>query len=171
MPRISGIEIPQNKRTEIALTYIYGIGRQNVDQILKLAHVDANKRAKDLTGDEVVRLQKAVETIQLALGTRLAELAVGDESWVLSEKQEISPDLRLLTQDSRLTKGARLAESTKEAMAKLSYTPSWLDQPSFSLDGKKTPRKVIEEDQGFQGRGHVRIATGQAADEYFERGA
>ena len=63
MPRISGIEIPQNKRTEIALTYIYGIGRQNVDQILKLAHVDANKRAKDLTGDEVVRLQKAVETI------------------------------------------------------------------------------------------------------------
>lgn len=63
MPRVSGIDIPQNKRTEIALTYIYGIGRSNVDQILKLAHVDANKRAKDLTGDEIVRLQKAVETI------------------------------------------------------------------------------------------------------------
>ena len=62
MPRISGVDVPQNKRTEIALTAIYGIGRNNVDKILKLAHVDANKRAKDLSGDEIMRLQKAVET-------------------------------------------------------------------------------------------------------------
>lgn len=63
MPRISGVEIPQNKRTELALTYIFGIGRHNVGKTLKLANVDGNKRAKDLTGDEVMRLQKAVETI------------------------------------------------------------------------------------------------------------
>lgn len=63
MPRISGVDVPQNKRTEIALHYIYGIGRQNVGKILKLANVDGNKRAKDLTSDEVMRLQKAVETI------------------------------------------------------------------------------------------------------------
>jgi len=63
MPRISGIDVPQHKRTEIALTYIYGIGRQNVEKILKLANVDKDKRAKDLNPDEIVRLQKAVDTI------------------------------------------------------------------------------------------------------------
>ncbi|MBU2051621.1 MAG: 30S ribosomal protein S13 [Patescibacteria group bacterium] len=65
MPRISGVDVPQNKRTEIALTSIFGIGRSNVTQILKLANVDANKRAKDLNGDEIVRLQKAVETVPI----------------------------------------------------------------------------------------------------------
>jgi small subunit ribosomal protein S13 len=63
MPRISGIDIPVQKRTEIALTYIFGIGRQNVQKLLKLANVDGNKRAKDLTPDEIVRLQKAVDTL------------------------------------------------------------------------------------------------------------
>jgi len=63
MPRIVGIDIPVQKRTEIALTYIYGLGRTNVQKILKLANVDPDKRAKDLTADEVSRLQKAIDTI------------------------------------------------------------------------------------------------------------
>ncbi len=63
MPRIVGIDIPVQKRTEIALTYIYGLGRTNVHKILKLANVDPDKRAKDLTADEVSRLQKAIDTI------------------------------------------------------------------------------------------------------------
>ena len=63
MARISGIDIPANKRAEIALTYIFGIGRQNVASILKLANVDANKRAADLSADEINRLQKAVDTV------------------------------------------------------------------------------------------------------------
>ena len=63
MPRISGIDIPQTKRTQIALTYIFGLGRRNVLKILKLANVDGDKRAKDLTSDEIVRIQKAIDTI------------------------------------------------------------------------------------------------------------
>jgi small subunit ribosomal protein S13 len=63
MPRISGVDVPQNKRTEIALTAIYGVGRHNVGKILKLANVDGSKRAKDLTAEEVSRLQKALETV------------------------------------------------------------------------------------------------------------
>ena len=63
MPRIAGVDIPAHKRTEIALTYIYGIGRQNTQLILKRANVDANKRAKDLSDDELARLQKAVDTL------------------------------------------------------------------------------------------------------------
>jgi small subunit ribosomal protein S13 len=63
MPRISGIDLPLNKRTEIALTYIFGIGRQNIADILKLANIDPNKRSKDLTSEEIVRIQKAIDTI------------------------------------------------------------------------------------------------------------
>jgi len=61
MPRIAGIDIPDNKRTEIALTYIFGVGRSNVENILKTAKVDPDKRAKDLTPDELNRLQRALE--------------------------------------------------------------------------------------------------------------
>ena len=61
--RIAGIEIPSEKRTEIALSYIYGVGRKNVINILKQAQVDPNKRAKDLSDQEVSRLQKIIETI------------------------------------------------------------------------------------------------------------
>ena len=63
MTRISGIDLPQDKKIDIALTYIYGIGRKNVKDILKLANVDTNKKAKNLTSDEVVRIQKSLETI------------------------------------------------------------------------------------------------------------
>ncbi|MBU1085582.1 MAG: 30S ribosomal protein S13 [Candidatus Beckwithbacteria bacterium] len=65
MPRISGIDLPQNKKTGIALTYIYGVGRDNAKDILKLANVDPDKRAKDLTSDEVVRIQKSLETFPI----------------------------------------------------------------------------------------------------------
>ena len=61
MSRIAGVDIPLHKRTDIALTYIYGIGRSNVVKILKDAKVDGSKRAKDLTEDEVNKLQKIIE--------------------------------------------------------------------------------------------------------------
>ncbi len=61
MPRIAGIDIPDNKRTEISLTYIFGIGTSNVQSILKQANVDPNKRAKDLSAEELNRLQRAIE--------------------------------------------------------------------------------------------------------------
>jgi small subunit ribosomal protein S13 len=61
MPRLSGIDIPENKRTEIALTYLFGIGRKNVQDVLKLANVNADKRAKELTAQEISRLQHVLE--------------------------------------------------------------------------------------------------------------
>lgn len=61
MARIAGIDLPENKRTDIGLTYIYGVGRSNVETILKNAGVDGTKRIKDLTEEEVNKLQKAVE--------------------------------------------------------------------------------------------------------------
>lgn len=63
MPRIAGVDIPEKKRIEASLTYIFGVGRSNVKQILTDAGVDADKRTKDLTADETARLQRAIDKI------------------------------------------------------------------------------------------------------------
>ena len=61
MARIAGINIPLNKRVEIGLTYIYGVGRSQAGEILKKAGVDPNTYVKDLTDDEVVKLREAID--------------------------------------------------------------------------------------------------------------
>jgi small subunit ribosomal protein S13 len=61
MARIAGINIPLNKRAEIGLTYIYGIGRSQSNEILKKAGVDPNTYVKDLTDDEIVKLREAID--------------------------------------------------------------------------------------------------------------
>jgi small subunit ribosomal protein S13 len=61
MARIAGINIPVNKRIEIGLTYIFGIGRSTAQEILKETGIDANTSVKDLTEEEVVNLREAVE--------------------------------------------------------------------------------------------------------------
>jgi small subunit ribosomal protein S13 len=63
MPRIAGIDIPEQKRIEASLRYVYGIGRSNVKNILKEANIDLNTRAKDLTGEEIARIQRTVDKI------------------------------------------------------------------------------------------------------------
>lgn len=59
--RLVGINIPDNKKIEIALTYIYGIGRHSAFGVLKAAKVAVGKRAKDLLPDEVNRLKEVIE--------------------------------------------------------------------------------------------------------------
>ena len=61
MPRIVGVDIPKEKRVEIALGYIYGIGRALSNKILKIANIDPNKRAKDLTEEEIARLSSIIQ--------------------------------------------------------------------------------------------------------------
>jgi small subunit ribosomal protein S13 len=61
MARIAGVNIPLNKRAEVGLTYVFGIGRSTANQILKETGVDPNTQIKDLTEDEVVKLRDAVE--------------------------------------------------------------------------------------------------------------
>ena len=61
MARIKGVDIPNDKRIEISLTYIYGIGRNLSKTILNNAKVDLNKKAKDLTDDELSRIRAEVE--------------------------------------------------------------------------------------------------------------
>ena len=69
MARIKGVDIPDNKRIEIALTYIYGIGRSLSNKILKDAGVDINKRAKNLSNDELNQIRNEIDkyTIEVDL--------------------------------------------------------------------------------------------------------
>jgi small subunit ribosomal protein S13 len=59
--RIAGVNLPDNKRIEIALTYIYGIGRSRSQRILKKTGIDLNKRAKELEAEEIKKLRDEVE--------------------------------------------------------------------------------------------------------------
>ena len=61
MPRIMGVDIPKEKRIEISLMYIYGIGRPLSGKILKAANISLDKRAKDLTEEEVARLSSIIQ--------------------------------------------------------------------------------------------------------------
>jgi small subunit ribosomal protein S13 len=72
--RLASVTIPDNKRVDIALTYIYGIGRSNVGLVLDNSKVDPSKKAKDLTEEEIKRLTKTLETYKIE-GDLRAEIA------------------------------------------------------------------------------------------------
>ena len=62
MARIAGIDLPRNKRIEVALTYIYGVGRSTSQVILSKAGVDFNTRSDDLTEEEVAKIRKVIDS-------------------------------------------------------------------------------------------------------------
>ena len=62
MARIAGVDIPNQKRVEIALTYIYGIGRKSANDILAKTGINPDTRAKDLTEEEVAKLRDVIES-------------------------------------------------------------------------------------------------------------
>jgi small subunit ribosomal protein S13 len=61
MARISGVDLPREKRTEIALTYIYGLGLTRAKLVCELAEVSVDTRVRDLTEDEVLKIRRAIE--------------------------------------------------------------------------------------------------------------
>jgi small subunit ribosomal protein S13 len=65
MARIAGVNLPVNKRAEVGLTYVYGIGRTTAAQLLDDAGIDRDTQIKDLTEDEIVRLRDAIESLEV----------------------------------------------------------------------------------------------------------
>jgi len=65
MARIAGVNIPLNKRAEIGLTYVYGIGQATAQDLLDQVGIDRNTQVKDLTEDEVIKLRDAVEALDV----------------------------------------------------------------------------------------------------------
>ena len=76
MARIAGVDIPNAKRIEIALTYKYGIGRKSANDILASTGIDPDKRAKDLTEDEVAKLRDEIENNYKVEGDLHREVAL-----------------------------------------------------------------------------------------------
>ena len=76
MARISGVDLPREKRVEIGLTYVYGIGRVSANRILAEAKVDPNTRVRDLTDDEVKRIAAVIDESQTVEGELRREIAM-----------------------------------------------------------------------------------------------
>ena len=76
MARISGVDLPREKRVEVGLTYIYGIGKTSAARILKEANVDPDTRVRDLTDDEVKKLSEIINETQLVEGDLRREVAL-----------------------------------------------------------------------------------------------
>ena len=76
MARIAGVDLPREKRVEIGLTYIYGIGRVSSNRILEAANVDPNTRVKDLTDDEVKRISAVIDETMTVEGDLRREIAL-----------------------------------------------------------------------------------------------
>ena len=75
MARIVGLDLPDYKRVDIALTYIYGIGRSNVKVVIEKSGVDGAKRVRDLSEDEIGKIQKAIESSFKVEGDLRGEVA------------------------------------------------------------------------------------------------
>ncbi|WP_020520457.1 30S ribosomal protein S13 [Catelliglobosispora koreensis] len=75
MARLVGVDLPREKRMEIALTYVFGIGRTRAQETLKATGIDPNKRAKDLTDEEVVQLRDHIEANYKVEGDLRREVA------------------------------------------------------------------------------------------------
>ena len=76
MARIAGVDLPREKRVEIGLTYIFGIGRPTANAILAKAGVDPDKRVRDLTEDEVQRLRDEIDKTHKVEGDLRREIAL-----------------------------------------------------------------------------------------------
>ncbi len=76
MPRIAGVDIPLNKRIEVALTYIYGVGRKTSIDILNSAAINVSKRSKDLDDSEVAKLREIIENQYTVEGDLKNEIQV-----------------------------------------------------------------------------------------------
>ena len=76
MARIAGVDLPREKRVEIGLTYIYGIGRASSNRILKEAQVNPDTRVRDLTDEEVKRISSVIDETQTVEGDLRRQIAM-----------------------------------------------------------------------------------------------
>jgi small subunit ribosomal protein S13 len=76
MARIAGVDIPRDKRVEISLTYIYGVGRSTANTILQRAEINPDTRVKDLTEQEISRIREVLEGNHLVEGDLRRELSM-----------------------------------------------------------------------------------------------
>ena len=103
MARISGVDLPREKRVEIGLTYIYGIGRASAARILAEAEVNPDTRVKDLTDDEVKKLAAIIADSQVVEGDLRREIAMNIKRLDATEASVIERAFRFVVRRQRPT--------------------------------------------------------------------
>jgi small subunit ribosomal protein S13 len=118
MARLVGVDLPNEKRLEIALTYIFGVGRTRASQTLVAAGVDPNKRARDLTDDELVALRDHLESSYRIEGDLRREIAADIRRKVeIGTYQGIRHRRNLPVRGQRTRTNARTRKGPKRTVA------------------------------------------------------
>jgi small subunit ribosomal protein S13 len=118
MARLVGVDLPNEKRLEIALTYIFGVGRTRASETLVAAGVDPNKRARDLTDDELVALRDHLESSYRIEGDLRREIAADIRRKVeIGTYQGIRHRRNLPVRGQRTRTNARTRKGPKRTVA------------------------------------------------------
>lgn len=118
MARLVGVDLPREKRLEVALTYIFGVGRSRANATLAAAGVDPNKRARDLTDDELVRLREFLEGNYRIEGDLKREIAADIRRKVeIGNYQGIRHRRNLPVRGQRTRTNARTRKGPKRTVA------------------------------------------------------
>lgn len=120
MARIEGVDLPGNKRVEIGLTYLYGIGRNTARKILSETNIDLDKKVKDLTDDEVVKIRDVIEKNYQVEGDLRRKLAMNIKRLVdigsyrgMRHRRSLPARGQRTRTNARTRKGPRRAIGTK----------------------------------------------------------
>lgn len=121
MARIEGVDLPGNKRVEIGLTYLYGIGRNTARKILSETNIDLDRKVKDLTDDEVVKIRDVIEKNYQVEGDLRRKLAMNIKRLVdigsyrgMRHRRSLPARGQRTRTNARTRKGPRRAIGTKK---------------------------------------------------------
>src|SRR5207249_11165889 len=92
MARIAGVDLPRNKRMEVALTYIYGVGRNSSRKILAEAKVDLNKKTDAVGDDEIARIRSVLDQSYKVEGDLRREVALNVKRLMRSEERRVGKE-------------------------------------------------------------------------------
>lgn len=124
MARIAGVDLPKAKRMEVALTYIFGIGRSTSRRILSEAHVDINLKTDSLTEDDLVRLRRIIDTVKVE-GDLRREVALNIKRYVdLGAYRGLRHRKNLPVRGQRSHTNARTRKGPRKAIAGKKQAPT-----------------------------------------------
>lgn len=143
--RIAGVDLPVEKRVDIGLTAIYGIGRKNVQNILEETKINPNKRIKDLTSEEVTRLQKAIDKLptegelKSIISENIKQLKTTGSYRGIRHAQGLPARGQRTRSNARTKKGKRktVGAMRKKDLAKLGITVGEPREKEKKLKGEK----------------------------------
>jgi small subunit ribosomal protein S13 len=125
MARISGVDLPRNKRVEVALTYLYGVGRSLSREILDKAGINLDKKSDDLTDDEVVKLRQVLDQGYKIEGDLRREIAMNIKRHMdLGTYRGLRHRKNLPVRGQRTHSNARTRKGPRRAIAGKKPAPS-----------------------------------------------